>query len=268
MIRSVFVKTLWERRRGVLGWTAGMVALAAVTIAFYPSIRSDTEAFQSLFDAVPEGLLSVFGIEDATALVTATGFINSRLYTGIGPVLLAVFGISLGTGAVAGEEDRGTLDLLLAQPVTRTRVVVQKSAATVVLLAVVAGALFLTLLISNPIVDLGFDVDGMLAANLGLMLLALVFGSFALAVGAFTGRRSWTIGLSSAVTGATFFINGLAPLVEEIEWTQRLTPFFWLQHPNPLANGFAWGWFGLMALVAAALVGVAIVGFNRRDVGV
>ena len=97
MLNSIFAKTLWDRRVSIGWWTVGMVALAGLTVAFYPSIRNDTESFESLFDSFPPELLSVFGIEDAASLVTATGLVNSRLYSGIGPIILAVLGISIGT---------------------------------------------------------------------------------------------------------------------------------------------------------------------------
>lgn len=264
---SVASKTLWERRRSLLWWTAGMVALAGLTIAFYPSIRSDTESFEELFESMPEGLLSVFGIEDTASLVTPSGFINSRLYSGIGPVILAVFGISLGSAAVAGEEDRGTLNLLLAQPLSRTRLVVEKALSIVISTVVVCTAIGVTVAVLNPMVDLGLSLVNIVAANVGLALMTLVFGAFSLAVGAVTGNRGLTVGASAALAGIGFFVNGLAPLVEGLEWTQRLTPFHWVQGPDRLTNGFSPAWSGLMVAVIAVLVTVALWGVNRRDIG-
>ena len=268
MLRSVFGKTLWERRQNTLWWTIGLVTLAAITAAFVPSIQADAEGFQALFENLPEGLLSVFGVEDAAALVTPTGLMNSRLYTGIGPVLVAVLGVGLGTAAIVGEEDRGTLDMLLAQPLLRSRLILEKTGATLVIIAIVVAALFATLVVANPIVDLEFSLANTAAANVGLGLLAFVHFGFALAVGAITGSRGLTVGVSAGFIGAAFFINGLAPLVDQLSQAQRLTPFYWLQEPDPLANGFAWDWFALMAAVGVVLVGIAIAAFNRRDVGV
>ena len=268
MISSVLTKTIWERRRSTAWWAAGMMALAGVTIAFYPSIRSDTESFEALFESMPEGLFTVFGIEDTAALLTATGLINSRLYSGIGPVILAVFGIGLGTAAVAGEEDRGTLNLLMSQPITRTRLVVEKFAATTLLTLAVCIGIWLTLVVLNPIVDLEFRAANMVAANVGLALLTLVFAALALAVGAVTGNRSFTIGLSAAVTVFVFFVNGMAPLVDSLNWAQKLSPFYWLQGPNRLANGFSPGYSALMVAVVVVLLTMAVWGFNRRDIDV
>lgn len=267
MLDSIFAKTIWERRRSIAWWMLGMVALAGLTVAFYPSIRDDAESFETLFESFPPELLSVFGIEDAASLVTATGLVNSRLYSGIGPVILAVLGISIGAAAIVGEEERGTLNLLLAQPVTRAQIVVEKSVAAAVLIGAVAAALFLTLSVLNPLVDLDFRFSGILAANVTLWLFAMGFCLFTLALGAITGRRSLTIGIAAGTTATMFFINGLAPLVDEITWMQKLTPFYWLQDPNPLANGFDLAALAIFVVTIAVMLGAAIWGFDRRDIG-
>lgn len=267
MLQSVFAKTIWERRRSIIWWIAGLVALAGVTVAFYPSIRDDAESFEDLFDSFPPELLSVFGIDEAASLVTAVGLVNSRLYAGIGPLIVAALGISIGTAAVAGEEDRGTLDLLLAQPVTRTQIIVEKFAAAVVLITAVMTALFLTLLALDPIVDLRFSLSGLFGANVTLGLFALLFCALALAVGAATGNRGLTIGISAGAAAALFFVNGLAPLVDEIAWLAELTPFHWLQDPNPLANGLDVIAVLIFALAIAGLVSIAVWGLDRRDIG-
>ncbi|NIR41986.1 MAG: ABC transporter permease, partial [Actinobacteria bacterium] len=37
---------------------------------------------------------------------------------------------------------------------------------------------------------------------------------------------------------AAFFLYGLAPLVEVLEPTQKLSPFWWYLGPKPLNDGF------------------------------
>ncbi len=267
MFSSMFAKTIWERRLSTAWWTLGMVLLAGLTIAFYPSIREDTESAEAFLDAIPSEILQFFGIKDAASLVTATGLLNSRLYAGIGPVILAVLGISLGTAAVAGEEDRGTLDLLLAQPVSRTQLVIEKFAAAALLIGIVAVALFVTLAGFNPLVDLDLSISGMFAANATLWLFALAFCALALSIGAITGNRGLTVGVSAAVTAGLFFINGLAPLVDQTAWMARLTPFDWLSTPNPLANGLDIASVLSFTVVISVLIASAIWGLNRRDIG-
>jgi len=267
VLSSVFRKTIWDRRRGYAWWIVGMVAITGITVAFWPTLRRDAAVITELLDSLPEGMMSLFGAEDAGAFLTGPGYVNSRVYASVGSFIAIFFAISMGTAAIAGEEDKHTMDALLANPIPRHRVVLESFAAMALLTALLAVTVWVTLLLANPLVDIGLSFAGITAASLGMALLALSFGTLALMVGALTGKRSLTIGVASGTTIATFFINGLAPLIENIKWTQKLTPFYWLLDPNPLRNGFNWQ---ILVLAAATVVGVAVAvwGFRRRDVAV
>lgn len=265
MLRSIFGKTIWERRTGLVWWVLGVAALALLTVAFWPTLRDQPDLTEFL-ESLPPGLLALFGGSDVNVLFTPAGFVSSRLYATIGPILLIVFAISIGTRVVAGEEDRGTMDLLLSQPVTRTRIVLEGLGAMVFLVSMPAAALLAVLFAANPIFELDLTSAGILAANVGVTLLAILHGTLALAVGGLTGNRAITLGVSTAVVVFGWFINGLAEVVKELEPAQQVSPFHWFLQGAPLSNGFDWPANLLMALVAAALAAVGVWGFNRRDV--
>jgi ABC-2 type transport system permease protein len=265
VLRSVFGKTLWERRRGLVWWMLGMAALALLTVAFWPSLR-DQAGLADFLESFPPELLALFGIENAQELLTPAGFVSSRLYASIGPILLTVFAISVGTSVIAGEEDRGTMDLLLSQPVARRRLVLEGTAAMVVLVTILAATLLGVLFATNPVFDLQFSGSAIVAANVGVALLALVYGSLALAVGGLTGNRAITLGVSTAVVVFGWFINALAEIVDELRPAQEISPFHWFLQGTPLARGWDWPANALMAVVAVALVIIAVWAFERRDV--
>ena len=62
-----------------------------------------------------------------------------------------------------------------------------------------------------------------------------------------------------------FLINGLAPLVDGLDWLKYLSPFYYYSGHDPLTNGVDVG--GLVVLGVAALVFtvVAVAGLRRRD---
>jgi ABC-2 type transport system permease protein len=264
MLGSVFGKTVWDRRRGFVWWAVGLLAITGITVAFWPTLQRDSDALMELMESLPEGMLNLFGASEAVEFLTGPGFVNSRVYASVGSFIVIFFAISMGTAAVAGEEDKGTMDLLLANPIPRDRVVLETFAAQAFLTTVLAALVAGLLLVTDPMLDVGLPIGGVIAASTGMILLALSFGSLALMVGALTGKRGLTVGVASGAAIATFFINGLAPLIDSIRWTQKLTPFYWLLDHNPLANGFRW-----QLLVLAAGIGfflaTALWGFRRRD---
>ena len=267
-MRSVFAETLWSRRSSLLWYVLGLGFLVGITAGVYPTVREGADVFTQLMESLPEGMMSFFGASDVSEMLSPAGFINSRVNASIGAVVLAVYAISLGTNAIAGEEDRRTMDLILATPIPRHRIVLERFAAMVILVGVVAFAVFVVMAAANPMVDLGFSIQNMLASNFQLALLALVFGTLALAVGGLTGRRGLTIGVAAGVTVASFFVNGLAQLVEWLQGPQKVTPFYWLQRADPLNKGLSVEDTAIMLGVIAVFLAIAVWGFRRRDVAV
>lgn len=267
MLSSVFAKAIWERRRGYVWWAIGLGSLTLLTAGFWPSLADSAEDFQRLLENLPQGILSLFGSSDSAALLTPTGFLNSRLYASIGAIVICLFAVSMGTAAIAGEERDGTLDLLLAQPVSRSRIVLESFAAMALMTFGLAVTVGVILAVLDPIVDTGLGLPNILGATVGVTMLGLVFGTAALALSGFGARRGTVMGVSSGLVLGTWFINGLAPLISELEWMQRFTPFFWFLETEPLDAGVG-PELVVLAVTIAVFLAAALWSFDRRDVAV
>ena len=123
-----------------------------------------------------------------------SGYLTAYLFGMMVPLLLMVFAISYGARLVAGEEDRGTLDLLAALPVSRTRVLLVKAAALLVTLGLLGVALVITVIAAAPLVDLRVEIAGLAAAVLSQVLLAALYGALALGLGAALAGTVWRSG--------------------------------------------------------------------------
>lgn len=264
MLRSVFGKTLWERRLGMMWWLVATFGFGALLVAFYPAIRDNAD-YTDFLESFPPELLSLFGIDPAV-YQTGFGYLQAQLYSFMAPIILVAFAVGMGAAATAGEEEDGTMDMLLSNPVRRDRLVIEKLAAQAVLLVVLSIALMVVLLVGNVAVDLGLSWSGILGINLGLAVLGLCFGALAALIGSWRGRRSWAAGAAGGLAILAFFVNGLAPLVEGFEWLQKLMPFYWYLADDPLLNGFT-AWQLLLLAGAVALAAAAALVFGRRDIG-
>ncbi len=83
-----------------------------------------------------------------------------------------------------------------------------------------------------------------------------------------TGSRGLAIGLGAALGIAAYLVNSLAPLVDGLDWLQRLSPFFYYYDADPLRNGLDPAHAAVLAVGGLLFVIVAVFGFRRRDVGV
>ena len=179
--------------------------------------------------------------------------------------MLIALAISFGAGATAGEAERKTVDLLLATPVTRERVVVLKLLALVTGSVLVGLALTATLWAGSTLQDMGLGLDRLLAATASAVLLGLCFGGVALAVGCATGRRALAAAAAAGLAIAGFLVNSLSSLAEGLKPWRPLTLFYQYASNDPLRNGLDVGDAAVLLAFAAAMALAALVAFHRRD---
>jgi ABC-2 type transport system permease protein len=185
----------------------------------------------------------------------------SRFFT---EVARAVAVRTSGARAIAGDEESGRLDLILAHPVSRTELVLQRFAALSTGACVIAFAIFagmLTIRRSAKLTDV--TIAEFAAQCLNLALLAVVFGAPAIGIGAATGRRALVFTVTAVIGVIAYALHSFAGQLR-IEGGRLLSPFHYYIGGEPLRNGLQWT--DATVLLVAALVLVATgIWFNRRD---
>lgn len=258
---SVLAHTLRERRRGLLGWSLGVAALAALIAVHWPAVR-DSPELQSFTRDLPEAMRALIGEGD---YATAAGFLNAELFAFMMPLLFLIVAIGFGAGAVTREEERGTIDLLLSTPLTRRRMLGQKLLGGAIVLAVLGAVLFVALMLGGWAVDLGIGADRLAAISLAVVLVALPFGALALLMACATGSHGLALGLTSAAAVAAYMLNALAPLIGSLERWQDASPFAWYASGDVLAGHLTLVHVALLIGVALVLAAAAVVALERRD---
>ena len=263
MLRDVLSKTLRDQRRSYLGWSISVVLLAAMYISLWPSLRNSSMA--TFLDQMPEAFRNLFAMSGAD-MSTPVGYIQVEFLSFMGPILVILYAVLAGSGAIAGEEDRRTLDLLLATPVSRRRVVIDKAVAMVLGTVGLVVVLGLSILLEGAFVDMHLPAGTVAAAMLHLGLLGLVFGALALALGAGTGRLGISRGVPALLAVVAYALNGLGGLVSWLEPWQKLSPFYQYSAHDPLRQGVSWPAVAVAVATIIVLVVTAVWSFERRDV--
>jgi ABC-2 type transport system permease protein len=254
-------RRLRDDRRPLLGWGLGLAGLLGLYLWVWPSIR-DNPHINELLASYPPEVLALLGTAD---IASPTGYMNAEFFTLMGPILLLVFAIRRGSAAVAGPEDSGVVELWLATPYPRRRVVLEGfawMAAGTGLLALLAAAV---VLLGNPLVSLTIPPTQVLAACLSLLMLAVFFGTTALAVGAVVGRTGLPGAVATAVAVVAFLVHSFAPLVDVLEPIQEASPWHWYVGADPLTNGFDPAGAAALLTGTAVLLVAAVVAYERRD---
>src|ERR1700694_263574 len=112
MFRSILSKSFRASRVPMLAWGLGLAVLMAVGFA------TATPAVVTAFISFAR-ILSFLG--DPYAMNTPEGYITFRYLETTLPLLLSIWPILAGARLVRGEEERGTMDVLLATSQSRVR---------------------------------------------------------------------------------------------------------------------------------------------------
>lgn len=257
----IFTKTLRDQRRAISAWTIGIAAVSVMYMSFYPQYRDDPD----LAGSVESGVTTALGMTD---FASGAGYMQATIYSILIPLLLLIFAIGFGARAIAGEEETGTLDLYLAHPISKRKLVLERFGA---LCAVVFGfgvLVWADVSLLARALDMGVGLDRVAAASLGLALLAICFGTLALAVGGATGQRGLTLGITAAVAVFSYLLNMLAPQLDAIGGLTRLSPFHYYLDGDPLRTGFNWLHISVLVAIPLALLAVTLTMFGRRDINV
>jgi ABC-2 type transport system permease protein len=264
VLRSVFAKTLRDGGRGFIWWSVGLVGLVAMMVAVYPTVR-DNPNLDKLLESYPDALRGMVGFGGELDYSSGAGYLGIELFSFMVPLLLILAAVAAGSAAVAGEEERGTLDLLLSTPLSRRRLVLEKLAALTVELLALGAVLWLSLLVGTRAAGMDVGAGKIGAATASAVLLALGFGATALFVGTLTGRRGQAIAVAAAGAVAAYLVDTLASLSSVLETLQAASPFYHYAASDPLRHGLQPEHVAalLALLVVAALLSVLAV--DRRD---
>ncbi len=270
LLRNMYGKTIRDNRAGILGWGLGIAALMAIGASQYGQIISGTPEERRKIAAEAAKAFEGFSflIGDIVGLDTIGGFITTRVM-GFIPVMIAFWAIVLAVGVLRGEEQSGTIDVLLATPHSRRSVALQKLGAVLTAVLVVCVLAWLGLWVGVALTTEQLAVADMGLAMLNVFVMAAFWAGVGLLVSQFVAIRRTASSITAGLMIGTFLVNNLLSSNDDLQWLAWLMPFHWYSASKPMAPGFGMDWTAL-ALIAVAAIVVTALGvwiFTRRDVG-
>jgi len=194
-------------------------------------------------------------------------------------IILSVWAIGRASAAIAGEIDRGTMELLLAQPISRSRIIfshfmVDMATIPVLCLSMWLGTWTGTCLVglkNHPSPILRAEPWPFIPALLNVAVLIFATSGSTLFLSAAGRFRSRVLGLAVLLALVQFLINVIGQLWGPLEHFRPLTFYFYYQ-PQPIIVDPAWYekpviWGRVAILLAVGSVGYLLAWwtFCKRD---
>jgi ABC-2 type transport system permease protein len=262
-LRSIFLKTLRDYRVAILGWGIGMGLVVVSPMASVSALLTTQQQREQLISLAAQFSWNA----DVVAVDTIGGYATFKI--GIFIFLIAVWPLLAGSRMLRGEEDRGSLDVLLSVPRPRPRVALEKLAAMWTALLLMGVLVGLITFAGGQKFSAEFGVGDALLFGLNLALVCAVIGGLALLISQFTQEQGPAAGWTAGLLLVFIVLDMVRRVIPNTEWISRFSPIYYYNLSKPLVPSYGVNAGAMLFLLALAVVlgGAAIWLFARRDVG-
>lgn len=255
---------LVDRRWFMLGWTFGFIGFAALMASFYPAMNQDG-ALDDLVSNMPKAFEGLIG--DLAYLKDFPSYLASQLFDIRLPLIAGIMAIILGQALSTSEEERGELRTLLALPISRTKVLLQKWLALVVISGVAVLGLGVGIYATVPFIA-NATLDGDVFLRLACMtwLLMVAYGTIAYAIGMLTGSKGFATAVSTLIIVGSFILSTFGQAVDWLGAYEKFSLLYYFPAVDIARTGIAGKDVVVLVSVIVVALAVAIIGFRRRDI--
>jgi beta-exotoxin I transport system permease protein len=260
-------KTVLDRWRGTAVYAVAISAYVLLLAGVFPTF-SRISGIQKIFDKYPKGLAQFFGVQRFD-ISSFNNYLTLEFLALIWVVIMAAFIIAFARNMVAGELSEGTLELLLAQPIERWKVLTSEG------LVLLGGIVFLsaTTIVSIFAFGAAFGVklsySGYAAfLPLAIALFAAISGYSIFFSAAMRDPRKVAMGAAglTLVFYLVHFAGTYSKVFDKIDWFG----IFHYYNPQQVLDSGNVPVKDILILLAFAVVGFAasLWVFQRRDITV
>lgn len=260
----IFRETLRRNWKATAGWAFSLVLLAFYVVLTVPDAKALAQ-FAGVFKDTPKFAMLILGA-DAAALATPAGLYGAFFFGWI-MLALATYAVICGISVTANDEDSGILDMVIAMPVPRWRLVLEKFLAHTVNMVVIALVAFVGIwasVLTSPVFDI--EVTTIFTASMNLLPAMLLTMTFTALVATIVRRRNVAIGIAGAFVTVSYILNVIGSQTKGGALS-NLSYFTYYNGMMSLVRGPELGSALFLLAIAIAFGAGTIYMFRRRDVG-
>jgi ABC-2 type transport system permease protein len=258
-----FSHTLRHLRGQIIGWGIGLALYGLLMGLLFDTIQTIV-GLEDMLASYPPALMAFFG--DIMTMNTPQGYFGVY-YSSYMPLIVGIFVCSAAAALLAGDEERGTLDLTLAHPVSRTAMFWGRWGGLMVATGLILLLAWLGWAVTLPFTSFDVPAFNLLLGYLPMWAILGLFGALALLLSMVLPSARLAAMTAGALLVGNWLLSGLAALNDNLQVALDLTPWALFQGGEALID-LAWGPVLALMGIALALAVAAWLLFLRRDIRV
>lgn len=259
-------KREWRKAQKALWiWILALGGMSFLIMSIYPQFAENKDQLQELMKLYPEAMLKAFNI-DQLGFDSALGFYAIEGYLFV-TLFGCIYAAMLGGSMLVKEESDRTIEFLLAKPISRTQIVVQKALA-------IASVLMLFNVILTIINYVGFriaddsNVDSatFILISLAPLLLHFTFAALSFGISAFFRKQRLVTSISLAVVLFSYFMSIISSISDNLSSMKWITPFEYVNSAYIIEHvAIKPSYLAIMLILITSSVAISIWKYHKKD---
>lgn len=256
--------TLYQRRTALMWYSVSLISYSVMITWYFPQIT--TAGLDEMIATLPKEMVAFFAGTN-TSLFSLGGFLATE-YTGfIWVLIMAAAGITFAVKSYSSEVSAGTMELLLAQPISRRSLAITRSVALTIYLSILTVSTVWPIQLVAAAQDIAYDAGNLWLFGAVGLLLSLAISGVAMLAASASRESGKPAGIVGGVLGIMWILHFLAANAEWARKFEVVNLFKYWDSAGIIDKGTVAGsaWFVLGGVALASLIASVFV-FSRRDV--
>ncbi len=267
---SIILRTLKDRKWSLAVYIVAGVLFLWMYVGMFPTFADKREQFDQLMNAYPESMMEAFGVKNAAAIFNSIeNFLAVENYSMLWPIIAIALAVSLGGYSIAGEIERKTIETLLSQPLSRSKIFWAKYLAGMIVIALFS---MITIYAIIPLANI-YNVKYNFEANTKMLLLGFIFSwaifSLATLFSSIFSEKSKAYFVTAGIIVVMYALNIVSALKDNLSDLKYGSFFYYFNSSKALTENIIPStslWVFGMVIIVSTVISVAT--FNRRNITV
>ncbi len=265
---NIFWRIIKDRKISLLVYCLAMVGFLWMYVALFPSLQESFELIDAYVKTLPEGFLKAFGFE-TEAFRTFEGYIATEHFSFIWPIVMIILMMSFAGGAIAGEIDKGTIEIILSQPISRIKIFFSKYLASIFTLLVFVLASIASVFPMASIYDISVKTENFIKLGILGFIFGLAIFGISMLFSVIFSEKGKVYFITAGILILMYVVNIISALKENLEDLRYGSFFYYFNPTNALVHNkidnLAYYVF-LGTFVTTTIL--AVIWFEKRDIAV
>ncbi len=233
---AIIAKSVWQNKIKLIASLIILIIFVWMYAGFFPAFQDQTQQMEELMSAYPESLTKAFGLEGEGIFTSFESFLGVEHFSIVWPLILIIFALTFASGALAGEIEEGTIEVILSQPISRTKVYFAKYLAGIIMIGLFVIISNLSIIPLADYYDLTVNSGGVFMVSLlGFLFISAVY-SFSYLLSSIFNSRSYPTFITAGVVIVMYVLNILSSLKESAENLKYGSYFHYFDYQEALVH--------------------------------